>query len=169
MVDSVGMALVTTIDAPVRPDIVRPTLPTDERRWVPLGENVWVHPLQFDISAGGWVNLLRARGTGVVSRHLHPTPVHGYVIKGSWRYLEHDWIAHEGDYIYEPPGEVHTLVVGDGCEEMITFFVTSGSLIYVDEQLQPVGFDTVHSRIELTRNHYRAVGLDPAEIDAIIR
>ena len=159
----------TLIDAPVRPDIVRPALPADERAWVPLAENVWVHPLQFDISGGGWVNLLRARGAGVVSRHMHPTPVHGYVIKGSWRYLEHDWIAQPGDYIYEPPGEVHTLVLADGCDEMITFFHTTGSLIYVDEALQPVGFDTVHTRIELTRNHYRAVGLDPDLVHEIIR
>ena len=29
----------------------------------------------------------------------------GYVIKGSWRYLEHDWVAEEGGFVYEPPGK----------------------------------------------------------------
>ena len=37
--------------------------------------------------------------------------VTGYVIKGRWRYLEHDWIAEEGSFVYEPPGEIHTLMV----------------------------------------------------------
>jgi hypothetical protein len=31
------------------------------------------------------VNLLRVRGAGVLSRHRHAGPVHGWVLKGSWR------------------------------------------------------------------------------------
>ena len=38
--------------------------------------------------------------------------VHGFVLKGRWRYLEHDWVASAGSFVYEPPGEIHTLVVG---------------------------------------------------------
>ena len=30
---------------------------------------------------------------GVLSRHIHPSWVTGYVIRGAWRYLEHDWVA----------------------------------------------------------------------------
>src|SRR3546814_1686873 len=71
---------------------------------------------------GGWCNLLRVRKSGVLSRHLHPAPVHGFVLKGQWRYLEHDWVATEGSYVFEPPGETHTLVVDEDCDEMITFF-----------------------------------------------
>jgi hypothetical protein len=37
--------------------------------------------------------------------------VHGFVLKGEWRHLEHDWVASEGGYVYEAPGETHTLVV----------------------------------------------------------
>ena len=55
-------------------------------------------------SRGYWMNLLRVRKSGVLSRHRHPQPVHGYVIKGRWRYLEHDWVAQEGGYVYEAPG-----------------------------------------------------------------
>ncbi len=39
--------------------------------------------------------------------------MHGFVLKGHWHYLEHDWVAEEGGYVYEPPGETHTLVVPD--------------------------------------------------------
>ena len=54
---------------------------------------------------------LRVRKSGVLSRHRHPQPVHAFVLKGEWRYLEHDWVATEGSYAYEAPGETHTLVV----------------------------------------------------------
>ena len=64
---------------------------------------------------GYWVNLLRVRKSGVLRRHRHPAPVHGFVLKGRWHYLEHDWAASEGGYVFEPPGETHTLVCPTTC------------------------------------------------------
>ena len=86
-------------------------LPEDERVWVPQAPNVWFRPLCLNASQGYWVNLLKVTRAGVLSRHRHTNPVHGYVLKGRWHYLEHDWVATEGGYVYEPPGETHTLVV----------------------------------------------------------
>ena len=74
-------------------------------------ENVWFRPLCLSAIRGYWMNLLRVRKSGVLSRHRHPQPVHGFVLKGEWHYLEHDWTATEGAYVYEAPGETHTLVV----------------------------------------------------------
>jgi quercetin dioxygenase-like cupin family protein len=63
------------------------------------------------------MNLLKMRKSGVLSRHRHPQAVHGLVLKGRWHYLEHDWVAEEGSYVFEPPGETHTLVVPDDVDE----------------------------------------------------
>ncbi len=87
-------------------DLVTTAIPDDERLWVPQAPNIWFRPLLLNTVQGEWVNLLRVRRSGVLSRHRHPAPVHGYVIKGTWRYLEHNWIAKAGDYVFEPPGEV---------------------------------------------------------------
>ncbi len=142
------------------PELVIPdALPKDERVWVPQGENVWFRPLCLSTSRGYWVNLLRVRKSGVLSRHRHPQPVHGYVIKGSWHYLEHDWIATEGAYVYEAPGETHTLVVDDDVDEMITMFQVNGAMIYVDPDGGVLGYEDVFSKIDLCRAHYAAVGL----------
>ena len=86
-------------------------IPEDERAWVPQAADVWFRPLLLNTVTGGWCNLLRVRKSGILSRHRHPMVVVGYVIKGRWRYLEHDWIAEEGSFVYEPPGEIHTLTV----------------------------------------------------------
>ena len=76
------------------PELVIPNaIPSDERIWVPVDENVWFRPLLLAASRGYWMNLLRVRKSGVLSRHRHPQPVHGFVLRGEWRYLEHDWIA----------------------------------------------------------------------------
>lgn len=151
------------------PDFVTTAIPDDERLWVPQADNVWFRPLMLNTVNGEWVNLLRVRRSGVLSRHRHPAPVHGYVIKGSWRYLEHDWIATAGMYVFEPPGEVHTLVVDDDVEEMITLFHVAGALIYFDENHQPVGYDDVHRKIEMCQRHFEEVGLGADFVQQFIR
>lgn len=150
-------------------DFVTQAIPDDERLWVPQADNVWFRPLLLDATAGQWVNLLRVRRSGVLSRHRHPAPVHGYVIKGSWRYLEHDWIAREGMYVFEPPGEVHTLVVDEDVDEMITFFHVFGALIYFDHDDRPVAHDDVHTKIEMCKRHFESVGLGADFVKQFIR
>lgn len=150
-------------------EIVVTAVPDDERVWVPQAERVWFRPLMFNTISGGWCNLLRVTRAGVLSRHRHPAPVHGYVIKGSWRYREHDWVARAGSYVFEPPGETHTLLVDEGVEEMITFFNISGAMIYLDEEDRQVGYEDVHTKIAMCRDHYRRVGLGADYVDQFIR
>jgi hypothetical protein len=156
----------------IQPEIAIQAIPDDERVWVPQAPLVWFRPLLFNTVTGGWCNLLRVRKAGVLSRHIHPAIVVGYVIKGSWRYLEHDWIAKEGSFVFEPPGEIHTLVVDEnsgGDQEMITFFNISGAMVYLDDAGQQTGYEDVFSKIQMCRQHYEAVGLGGYYVDQFIR
>jgi len=150
-------------------DLVIPAIPSDERLWVPQTTNIWFRPLLFNTSEGYWINLLRVKKTGVLNRHLHPAPVFGLVLRGSWRYLEHDWTAHEGDFVYEPPGEVHTLVVEEGVDQMITLFQVHGTLIYMDETRKPIGYDDVHTKLRLACEHFERTGLGADYVNQFIR
>jgi len=49
------------------------------------------------------------------------------------RYLEYDWVAHPGDFIYETPGTVHTLV-SDHPEGVKLFGWLQGPLEFFDEK-----------------------------------
>jgi 2,4'-dihydroxyacetophenone dioxygenase len=151
-------------------DIVIPSvLPEDERVWAPQAESVDFRPLCLNVSQGYWVNLLRVRKAGILARHRHPQPVHGYVLKGKWRYLEHDWTAEEGGYVYEPPGETHTLYVPEDCEEMITLFQVNGIMNYVDPWGKTIGFEDVFTKIEMCRAHYKKCGLGEDFVEQFIR
>jgi hypothetical protein len=149
--------------------VVGDLLPGDERWWVPLSESVSFRPLFFGVTHGYYVNLLRVRRSGVLSRHRHAGPVHAVVLKGRWHYLEHDWIAVEGGYAFEPPGEVHTLVVPDDVDEMITLFHVTGALVYVDPFGEATGYDDVFTRLAATRTHYESVGLGAGAADRLVR
>ena len=157
------------VAAGVVPEIAVSALPDDERVWVPQAKDVWFRPLLLNTVTGGWCNLLRVRKSGVLHRHRHPMIVVGYVIKGRWRYLEHDWVAEEGSFVYEPPGEIHTLVVPEDCAEMITFFNIAGAMIYLDDAGRQVGYEDVFTKIDMCRIHYGDVGLGAEYVEQFIR
>jgi len=135
------------------------SLAAEDRDWVPQARDVWFKPLILSVSQGYYVNLLRVRQSGVLSRHRHSGPVHAFTLRGSWHYLEHDWIAREGDYAFEPPGETHTLVVPDGVEEMITLFHVTGGYTYVDPQGAALGYEDVFTKLDHAQRHFEAIGL----------
>jgi quercetin dioxygenase-like cupin family protein len=154
----------------MRPDLVIPDVwPRDERLWVPLSDGVWSRPLHFNVTAGQYTHLMRVTRAGIIARHRHTGPVFAHVLKGRWHYLEHDWVAEEGGFVFEPPGETHTLVVPDDVPEMITLFNVNGAMIYVDEAGNAVGFEDVHTKIKMCRAHYAAVGLGADYVDQFIR
>ncbi|MBW0090702.1 2,4'-dihydroxyacetophenone dioxygenase family protein [Pseudonocardia sp. KRD-184] len=66
---------------------------------------------------------------GLVSnRHLHLGAVTGLTVSGTWHYLEYDWTAGPGSFIYEPAGSIHTLeVLGD--EPVIAYFDLTGNVV----------------------------------------
>ena len=152
------------------PEIVIPSaIPDDDKLWVKQAENVYFRPLCLNASQGYWMNLLKVTKSGVLSRHRHPNAVHGFVLKGRWHYLEHDWEAKEGSYVYEPPGETHTLVVPDDVEEMITFFQVNGIMSYVDPWGKLLGYEDVFTKIDLCRKHFTNIGLGENYVDQFIR
>ena len=93
-------------------------------------------------------------------------------MSGHWRYLEHDWVAKPGTFIYEPAGEAHTLVIKeDSPEPAIIFFMIEGALIYLDKPVDGgfAAYEDAFSALELCRARYREAGLDPRKLDALIR
>lgn len=144
-------------------------LTDDERLWAPVGPDVWSRPIHLNVTGGFYVHLLRVRRSGVLQRHRHSGQVHALVLKGIWYYLEHDWVAAENSYVFEPPGETHTLVVPDDCSEMITLFTVHGALMYVDTEGRSVGYDDVFTRIDAYRAHFDQVGLGADHVRRFIR
>ncbi len=154
----------------MRPDLVIADVwPRDDKLWVPLSDGVWSRPLHFNVTAGQYTHLMRVTRAGIIARHRHTGPVFAHVLKGRWHYLEHEWVAEEGGFVFEPGGETHTLVVPDDCEEMATLFQVNGCLIYVTPEGAPIGYDDVFTRIATARAHYASVGLGEDYVDQLIR
>ena len=144
----------------------------DERRWVPYADGVWLQPCSINLSSGSLSLVLKALPGASLGVHYHVGSVHGFTISGHWGYLEYDWTAVPGSFIYEPPGEAHSLVIRDDSPEpALIFFMIQGGLIYLDKPQDGTfaAYEDAFSALELCRAHYREAGIDEKELDALVR
>jgi len=141
----------------------------DERYYVPFTETVSSRPLWISPAQNKWCDILMAKSAGLVNRHYHPHEVFAYTISGKWGYLEHDWTATAGDFVYETPGEGHTLVAYQHKDPMKVFFIVKGPLIWLDEDGNSNGYFDVHQYIAMCRAHYRQVGIGADYVDRLCR
>ena len=144
----------------------------DQSLWVPYAEGVWFQPSCFNVTSGGFSVLLKGLPGAKLGVHYHVGTVRGYTIRGHWRYLEHDWIAKPGTFIYEPAGEAHTLVVTeDSPDPALIMFMVEAGLIYLDKPADGgfAAYEDGFSILEICRRYYRQVGLDARRLDLLIR
>jgi 2,4'-dihydroxyacetophenone dioxygenase len=144
----------------------------NERMWVPYADGVWFQPCHFNLTSGGFSVLLKGLPGAKLGVHYHVGTVRGYTIRGHWKYLEHDWVAKPGTFIYEPAGEAHTLVVTDDSPEpALIMFMVEGGLIYLDKPVNGslAAYEDGFSALELCRKYYREAGLDARKLDTLIR
>ncbi|QHW30547.1 cupin [Paenibacillus rhizovicinus] len=130
--------------------------------WVPFdsGENVncYFKPLRFDLSTGTWIYLFRIKGNRTLGRHRHTGgSVIGFNIEGEWGYEGRTWTAKPGTFVFEPPGDIHTLITG--AQEVTTLFILSGSLQYFDEDNRIIGQDDVYTVLQKYQDYCSANGI----------
>jgi 2,4'-dihydroxyacetophenone dioxygenase len=135
--------------------------------WVPQGSaGVWFKPLRISLDTGTWTNVLRVSENGVVNTHRHLAEVEGYVLSGAWHYEEHDWQATPGSFVYEPAGDVHTLVadLAPG-EEMMTLFTIHGPIEYLDADGNLRYVETAQTKLERYLDYCAASATTPVDLD----
>jgi len=104
-----------------------------ESPWVPFGSNAAIRHLHFDTGHNIFSNILWIKSPGVIGTHKHRGTVVMVCLEGSARYLEYDWVARPGDFIYERPGLIHTLV-SDHAQGVKLFGWMQGPIEFYDEQ-----------------------------------
>jgi 2,4'-dihydroxyacetophenone dioxygenase len=121
----------------------------DERDWVPC----------YGMSARATTpTSCGCAPQGCLSRHRHCGPVHAFTpLRGTWRYLEHDWVASARDYAFEPPGETYTLVISDDVQEMATLFHVTGGYTYIDPYGVALGYEDVFTKLECAARRFAKV------------
>ena len=152
------------------PELVLDDVLRDGPEWMPFGgEHIRMRLLMANVVQGSWVSLLRASGPGVVSRHRHPAPVTAMTLEGAWHYLEHDWVARPGTFIFEPAGDTHTLMCHPSEGHFTALFHSFGPLIYVDETGQTLDYEDVFKRLDTYKAHCLSVGIALEDVLKLVR
>jgi len=111
-------------------------LPDDSVPWGPMGPpgtGVEIKILRVNVQTDSITFLNRFQPGFEAIRHRHLGEVHAYTLEGHWHYLEYDWSAGPGDYVFEPPDAIHTLkVADDAAVPTVVFFVLRGGLELYD-------------------------------------
>jgi 2,4'-dihydroxyacetophenone dioxygenase len=141
----------------------------DDRYLVPFTDTVSSRPLWISPSQNRWADILTARAAGLVNRHYHPHQVFAYTISGKWGYLEQEWTATAGDFVYEAPGEAHTLVAYEHPDPMRVQFIVTGPLIWLDESGEPEGIFDVFNYIEMCKAHFDETGIGADYVETLFR
>ena len=112
-----------------------------ELPWIPFtpySTSVKLKLLKIDPVTGQVITLLHVPGGEGLGVHNHHGMVIVYTVQGAWRYLEHEWTAKAGDFVYETAGSQHTLIAEPG-EDLVAFIVIEGALEFVlSFQLRPL-------------------------------
>ena len=134
--------------------------------WVPFApytDEAHVKLLKVNPVSGEWVTLLRAPSYLQLPKHHHSGSVMVYTISGSWRYLEHDWVATAGSFVYETAGTQHT-PIGVGDEEVCTLNIVMGDWNLIGPEGQVLAIENWKSMVDRYVNYCKSRGIEQMDV-----
>jgi 2,4'-dihydroxyacetophenone dioxygenase len=131
--------------------------------FIPYSEHVTIKLLRIDRASGQICVLLKAPPGVTIGLHKHYGSVTLYTIKGAWRYLEHDWIAREGDFVFETAGSSHTFMTEPG-EIVEVFAIVEGALEFLDDNGNRIGIEDWKSMHERYLDYCEEQGVEPVDV-----
>lgn len=131
--------------------------------FLPYADDVFVKLIKVNPVSGEWVTLLKAPAHVQLPRHHHSGTVMVYTLSGAWRYLEHDWVAKAGSFVYETAASSHT-PVGVGDDEVVTLNIVVGDWNLVTEDNQVLAIENWKTAVKRYLDHCKAHGLTPVDV-----
>jgi 2,4'-dihydroxyacetophenone dioxygenase len=131
--------------------------------FIPYSEHVTIKLLRIDRASGQIAVILKGPAGARIGRHKHYGSVILYTIRGAWRYLEHDWVAREGDFIFETASSSHTFVT-EGDEMVEVFAIVEGALEFQDDDGNPIAIEDWQSMLQRYLDYCSEQGIEPTEV-----
>jgi quercetin dioxygenase-like cupin family protein len=152
------MAAMTTLETLHRGGSDLPDVP-----FTPYSEDVKIKLLRVDPVSGQVCVILSAPAGTVLGTHKHYGSVVVYTLKGAWRYLEHDWVARAGDFVYETAGSSHTFVV-EPDEATEAFIIVEGALEFIDESGNTIAIEDWRSMSQRYLDYCEQEGIEAIDV-----
>jgi 2,4'-dihydroxyacetophenone dioxygenase len=89
-------------------------------------------------------------------------------LAGGWRYMEHEWTARQGDFVYETAGSRHSFQSEPGADTEL-FVLLDGSLEFLDEAGNVAAVEDWRTMLQRMEAHCKAHGLPVPELSEFPR
>lgn len=140
----------------------------DSLPWMPFApysETIFLKLIKVDPITGQWIALLKAPADAELPLHHHAGTVMVWTISGQWRYLEHDWVAGPGSFVYETAGSRHT-PVGVGDKEVVTLNIVMGDWNLMTPEGAVLAIENWKSMMDRYLNFCKAQCITPVDISS---
>lgn len=134
----------------------------------PYTDRVFLKLLHVNYVSGEAQYMMKAPGGEDLGVHDHYGPLVVYTVQGSWRYLEHDWVARPGDFVYEVADSRHTFIAEPG-DEVILFISLQGSFAFIGPDDEIIGIETAHTLARRYEQYCRDNGLPIVDLAEFAR
>lgn len=133
--------------------------------FTPYSDKFMLKLIKVDPIGGQWIALLKVPPNSELPLHHHAGTVMVWTIAGRWRYLEHDWVATPGSFVYETAGTRHTPVsVGD--DEVITLNIVMGDWNLLSPEGAVLAIENWKSMMDRYLNYCKANDIEPVDISS---
>lgn len=140
-------------------------IPDEGNVWVPWDEasGSEIKLVKLNPSTGEMIVFIKTPPGKTLTKHFHPGTVIVYVVQGQWTYNE-GWVAGPGDSVVEAAGSTHAPTMLDGDEPTIIFAVIQGSLEFVDDAGNRVGYDNWQTLLQRYNDYCACIGVAPRDL-----
>lgn len=133
--------------------------------FTPYTDEAFLKLLKVNPVTGEWITLLKIPGYMQLPKHHHSGTVIVYTISGSWRYLEHDWIATQGSLVCETAGTQHT-PAGVGDDEVCTLNIVMGDWNLIGPEGQVLAIENWKTMMQRYLDFCRANGIEAQDVSS---
>lgn len=131
--------------------------------FAPYSDTIFLKLIKVDPIRGEWTTLLKVPPDTELPMHHHGGTVMVWTVTGRWKYLEHDWIATPGSFVFETAASRHTPVsVGD--DEVITLNIVQGDWNLMSPEGAVLAIENWKSMVERYLNFCKGQGITPVDV-----
>lgn len=134
--------------------------------WIPFApysDSIFLKLIKADPITGQWITLLKLPPKTELPMHHHAGTVMVWTIAGSWKYIEHDWVASAGSFVFETAGSRHT-PVGVSDSEVITLNIVQGDWNLMSPEGAVLAIENWKSMVDRYLNYCKQRGLKPVDV-----
>ncbi|SEB19205.1 alpha/beta fold hydrolase [Variovorax sp. YR216] len=133
--------------------------------FAPYSDTIFLKLIKVDPVSGQWITLLKLPPHTELPMHHHAGTVMVWTIAGQWKYIEHDWVAGPGSFVFETAGSRHT-PISVGEDEVITLNIVQGDWNLMSPEGAVLAIENWKLMMDRYLNFCRSQDIEPVDVSS---